>query len=129
MKNFRRELQQLINKYSKENGSDTPDFILPEYLTECLKIFNKTISLRNTWYGMGLHINKGTPLIETDYQKEASDINYNRLCARSTLYPGKSIDEIPKITAEELKKIALLSNEKTGYPENNKHYRKNKNCK
>jgi hypothetical protein len=30
-KTFIEELRYLINRYSKENGSDTPDFILSEY--------------------------------------------------------------------------------------------------
>ena len=33
---FKTELRQLINKHSKENGSNTQDFILAEYLTQCL---------------------------------------------------------------------------------------------
>jgi hypothetical protein len=102
MNTFRRELQNLINKHSKENGSDTPDFILAEYLTDCLKTFDKTIKLRNTWYGMTLHADEKIPLTETDYQQIAESINNTRICARATLYPGKSIDEIPRVTAEDL---------------------------
>jgi hypothetical protein len=41
----------VINKHSKENGSNTPDFILAEYLIECLRVFDKTTRLRNDWYG------------------------------------------------------------------------------
>jgi hypothetical protein len=48
---FKDELEQLINKYSKESGSDTPDFILAEYLEGCLKVFNKTVKRREQWYG------------------------------------------------------------------------------
>ena len=36
---LRKEIEQAINKYSLENGSDTPDFILAEYLTDCLRMF------------------------------------------------------------------------------------------
>jgi len=50
-KNFKKELEGLINSYSKENGSDTPDFILAEYLNKCLKVFNATVSRREAWYG------------------------------------------------------------------------------
>ena len=32
---FRKELACLINRYSRENGSDTPDFILADYLDGC----------------------------------------------------------------------------------------------
>ena len=47
---FKNELQDLINKHSKENGSDTPDFILAEYLNDCLINFNKAVLKRSEWY-------------------------------------------------------------------------------
>ena len=50
-KNFRRELEYLINRYSKENGSDTPDFILADFLEGCLNLFDLTIKTREKWYG------------------------------------------------------------------------------
>ena len=43
---FRKELQDLINKHSIENGSNTPDFILADYLVECLQVFENTIKRR-----------------------------------------------------------------------------------
>jgi len=48
---FYLELTSLINRYSKENGSDTPDYILADYLIGCLKNFNSTVNLRETFYG------------------------------------------------------------------------------
>jgi len=48
---FREDLQTLINYYCVENGSDTPDFILAEYLNDCLKSFDKAVSARREWYG------------------------------------------------------------------------------
>ena len=33
---FVRELESLINKFSLENRSNTPDFVLAEYLVSCL---------------------------------------------------------------------------------------------
>jgi len=47
---FQKELEQLINKHSLENGSDTPDFILAEYLMKCLEAFNAITRLRSQWY-------------------------------------------------------------------------------
>ena len=49
MNDFRKELTDLINFYSKENGSDTPDFILAEYLGDCLQVFDKAINARDKW--------------------------------------------------------------------------------
>ena len=48
---FRVELETLINRHSKENGSNTPDFILADYLVDCLNIFDKTMQVRDKWYG------------------------------------------------------------------------------
>jgi hypothetical protein len=51
MSEFRKELENLINCHSLENGSDTPDWILADYLTGCLENFDKTIQAREKWYG------------------------------------------------------------------------------
>lgn len=48
---FSQELKQLINKYSMENGSDTPDWILANYIKRCLDAYELTIDERETWYG------------------------------------------------------------------------------
>lgn len=47
---FRKELQELINCHSRENESNTPDFILAEYLTSCLAAFDHAVNLRTRWY-------------------------------------------------------------------------------
>ena len=47
---FARELKQLINKYSLEGGSDTPDFILAEHLIRSLELFNISTNVRKNWY-------------------------------------------------------------------------------
>ena len=39
--NFRAELTTLINRYSLENGSDTNDFILADYLADCLVAYDR----------------------------------------------------------------------------------------
>lgn len=49
--NFKKELEELINRTCQENPSNTPDFILAKYLVECLNIYNKTIKRRDKWYG------------------------------------------------------------------------------
>lgn len=48
---LRKEIEQAINKNSLENESDTPDFILAEYLTDCLHAFDKAVNRREKWYG------------------------------------------------------------------------------
>jgi hypothetical protein len=44
--NFKRELASVLNKYSRENLSNTPDYILAEYLNDCLNTFDKIIQLK-----------------------------------------------------------------------------------
>lgn len=48
---FRKELTKLINRECMENGSDTPDFLLAEYLTDCLAAFDRVVRARTKWYG------------------------------------------------------------------------------
>jgi len=54
---FSSELEVLINKYSMENGSDTPDFILKEYVLRCLENFDLTLRQREQWFGRPIHGN------------------------------------------------------------------------
>lgn len=48
---FGKAVESLINSYSKENDSNTPDFILSNYLLNCLNIFSYTTKRRDNWYG------------------------------------------------------------------------------
>lgn len=50
MENFRSQLESLINSQSKENGSNTPDFILAEYLESCLAAFDNATNARDKWH-------------------------------------------------------------------------------
>ena len=51
-----RDLAQVLNKHSAENESNTPDFILAEYLMGCLKAFNTATNSVNAWRGVGTSI-------------------------------------------------------------------------
>ena len=53
-KALERELTALLNRYSCENKSDTPDFILADYLLDCLAAWNAASRRRDNWYGRGL---------------------------------------------------------------------------
>ena len=48
---FEKELETLINRHCKENASNTPAFILAQYLAGCLVTFNTAVQQRETWYG------------------------------------------------------------------------------
>jgi hypothetical protein len=45
------ELAEVINRHSMENPSGTPDFILAEYLLDCLGSWNRAAAVREEWYG------------------------------------------------------------------------------
>ena len=51
IKDFEKQLEELINRHSKENDSDTPDFILARYLALCLEAGNYLVERREQWYG------------------------------------------------------------------------------
>lgn len=43
---LRKELAEVINKWSLDNGSDTPDFVLAEFLESCLLAFDMATKQR-----------------------------------------------------------------------------------
>lgn len=49
---FGEELRALVNRYSMENASNTPDFILAGLLAGLLDIFAGAIRARDGWYGI-----------------------------------------------------------------------------
>ena len=54
MTEFETELSRLINKYSKENNSNTPDFILAQYLSDlsgCLVAYEVATQRCEQWRG------------------------------------------------------------------------------
>jgi hypothetical protein len=60
---FTKELEHLINKHNKEAASNTPDFILADYLTRCLMAYNRAVFRRDRWSGKSLDaLATGEPL-------------------------------------------------------------------
>lgn len=47
-----RKLSSLLNSYSRENASNTPDFILAAYMLDCLTAGEALIRRRDRWYGI-----------------------------------------------------------------------------
>jgi hypothetical protein len=43
------ELKKLLNAHSAENASDTPDFILARYVTDCLDSYARATKERDRW--------------------------------------------------------------------------------
>jgi hypothetical protein len=48
---FDKELESLISRYSMEAGSNTPDYILVEFMKNSLENFHQATRLRDNWYG------------------------------------------------------------------------------
>lgn len=46
-----RELATVLNRYSQENPSNTPDWILAQFLRGCLAAWNTGVQQREGWYG------------------------------------------------------------------------------
>uniref|UniRef100_A0A6M3KCB3 Uncharacterized protein n=2 Tax=viral metagenome TaxID=1070528 RepID=A0A6M3KCB3_9ZZZZ len=49
-------LSVLINRVSRENDSNTPDFLLAEFMMSCLDAFELTSNKREVWFGVTLDI-------------------------------------------------------------------------
>ncbi len=61
---FRDKLKSLINEENIENGSNTPDFILREYLCDCLEAFDRAVVSRDRSHGQDTWINSITKEME-----------------------------------------------------------------
>ena len=51
---LKRRVEALLNSAIGENGSNTPDFILAEYLMRCLSNWDITTKKRDKWYSVHL---------------------------------------------------------------------------
>jgi hypothetical protein len=49
---FLRDMMLLINRHSQEDNSNTPDFILAEFLKNALEAFDNGVRARDQWYGI-----------------------------------------------------------------------------
>lgn len=50
MDDFMKELSVLLNRYGKDSDTNTPDYILAEYLENCIDSFERAIDLRDAWH-------------------------------------------------------------------------------
>lgn len=48
---LRTEIQDVLSRYSAENASDTPDYVLAHFLMGCLAAWNEAVRERERWYG------------------------------------------------------------------------------
>lgn len=57
------ELRSLLNRYSAEGGSGTPDFLLAEYLLDSLDTFNRITRQRDGWWNFKPMIGGTVPAV------------------------------------------------------------------
>lgn len=63
MSKLREEIAAAINRNSAENGSNTPDYILAEFLEDCLRSFDKALQQRDAWYGNAPVVPQAPPVV------------------------------------------------------------------
>ncbi len=66
-KSLAEEISALLNRFSRENDSNTPDFILAEYLVACLCAFELASNRREVWYGVE-HKPRESPLFQLHWE-------------------------------------------------------------
>lgn len=90
---FEKELQELINKHSMENGSNTPDFMLARYLAMCLYNYEHLIRDRDRWYRNKFN----GPLANSD---EPIPSLYKWRCQCSTEFDCRKLKQCPSCGKE-----------------------------
>ena len=88
---FAKELENLINRHCIENGSNTPDFMLAEYLIRCIDNYNQICRQRDAWYSV--HLCPGNSHFEKKDEERPRDIMEGELLRTTTpvcnaAYPG-----------------------------------------
>jgi len=51
MESLEYAIRTVLNKFSAENASNTPDFILAQFLLSCLAAWDTGVQQRETWHG------------------------------------------------------------------------------
>lgn len=86
-----RDIEQAINRHSRENRSNTPDFVLAHALAGALRAFEESINLREIWYGRS--VTPGAPERSVDLDPivaESGDIQLR-------VTPSQSDDPYPHL--------------------------------
>lgn len=63
------ELMQLLNRHSAEGVSNTPDFVLAEYLMTSLRAVEDAIKTRDSWYGISPQPGAPVPAYESSAER------------------------------------------------------------
>lgn len=66
---FNEAIRAAINRYSRENGSNTPDYILADYLCACLAAFEYANNTREKWHGYRLSLGRAIRIEEEQHEE------------------------------------------------------------
>ena len=58
---LRIDIGDVLNRYSAENGSNTPDYILADYLLACLAAYDAAVTKRAAWHGHAPLVTRDVP--------------------------------------------------------------------
>lgn len=83
MSSFVKELEQAINRHSKEAGSSTPDFVLAEFLTDILAAYDKAVKSRGAFFGAS----SLSPAVRAE--QDAENLRASSLAEASALHPNQ----------------------------------------
>jgi hypothetical protein len=71
------DIAAVLNLHSRENVSNTPDYILAEYMVGSLEAFEAASNARESWYGVKLEAAAACPVVfqtKTGSKEKAEDI-------------------------------------------------------
>jgi len=95
---FRKDLEKLINTYTLENVSDTPDFILAQLMIKALEAFEHAANERDAWRNYGDLLDKNDRMkkaLEEIWQKvDTQEVSKNWIVLRALRALGK--DDAPE---------------------------------
>lgn len=80
MSNLQKDIEEAINRASAENESNTPDWILAQYLIDCLATFDKAVNARDSFYGERQKILASSPKEEICIPSEQENTHSHPAC-------------------------------------------------
>lgn len=112
---FKEALKSLINRYSIESGSNTPDYFLVEYILDCLEAYSRTVYRRDKHYGFKPWITNDDLVNEyaANVERKASD-HHLSVINEASINPSEHLDEYnqkQKATQPLLFNVSVVLNE------------------
>jgi hypothetical protein len=87
---LREAIMVALSHVNAENGSNTPDYILADYLVSCLAAFDRAVLARERWYGYSMHVGMpdtiSRPNVMTHEQRAANYQTHKPRYSDSSLY-------------------------------------------